>query len=175
MDTLNILQWNAQSIISNRHILTKFLYDNDIHIAIISETWLKENQAFHIARYNIIKNNCGNNHNGVAILIHNHIAYSEIPTYFDNSLQNICVRIKIHNREISIISFYSPTNCNPTFDKNKLSSIIRSVPGPLILAGDFNAHHTSWGCCSNTPRGNDILDVIDDNNLVLLNNNRSQL
>jgi len=169
MDTLNILQWNAQSIVSNKYVLAKFLYDNDIHIAIISETWLKQTQNFQISKYNIVKNNCGNNHNGVAILIRDYIDFSIIPTYFDASLQNVCVQIKVNNTQITIISLYSPLNCSPAFDKNKLELLIKSVPSPLILAGDFNSHHTSWGCNSNSPRGNDVLDVIDDNNLVLLN------
>lgn len=169
MDQLNILQWNAQSLNSNKDIFTNFLYNNDIHIAIISETWFKLNQNFKIKHYNIEHINCGNNHNGVAIIIHKNIAYSVIKTYSDSSLQNICVRIKINNLEISIISLYSPINCNPSFDKSKLDRLIKSVPGPILLAGDFNAHHTSWGCVSNSVRGKDVLDIIDDNNLVLLN------
>lgn len=40
----------------------------------------------------------------------------------------------------------------------------------MIFAGDFNAHHTSWGCDSTNSRGRDILEIADDNDLVLLNN-----
>lgn len=68
-NTLNIIQWNAQSIVSNRLVLTNFLYNNNIHIAIISETWLKPiNQNFKIRGYNIERNDIGNKHNGVAII-----------------------------------------------------------------------------------------------------------
>lgn len=41
MHQIKLLQWNAQSLICNRHILTKFMYHNSINIAVISETWLK--------------------------------------------------------------------------------------------------------------------------------------
>lgn len=170
MDTLHIVQWNAQSLISNRLVLTKFLYDNNIHIAIISETWLKPHQFFSIKGYNIIRNDCGNNHNGVAILIHNIITHSQITTHFDSSLQNVCVKIKINNNELSVVSFYSPSNTNPPFNKNNLDVLLKSIPKPMIFGGDFNAHHMSWGCVDTLPRGKDVLDVIDENDLVLLNN-----
>lgn len=173
MDLLNIVQWNAQSLVSNRLNLTHFLNENNIHIALISETWLKPNIRLNIRGYQVERNDCGNKHNGVAILIHNSITYSKINTYYDNSLQNICVRIKINGKEISIVSFYSPSNCSPAFDKFKFDSLIKSIPEPMIFAGDFNAHHTSWGCVDTQPRGRDVLDVIDDNDVVLLNDGQA--
>jgi len=173
MDFLKIIQWNAHSLNSNKHLFTNFLYTHKVHIAIISETWFKVNQTFKIKNYNIERNDCGNNHNGVAIFIHNSITYSKINTYFDNSLQNICVRITINKKDMSIVSFYSPSNSDPAFNKSKFDALVKSIPGPIIFAGDFNAHHTSWGCGSDSPRGRDVLDVIDDNNLVLLNDGQA--
>lgn len=38
----------------------------------------------------------------------------------------------------------------------------------MIVAGDFNAHHTMWGCGSIDSHARDI-DVMEENNLVLLN------
>lgn len=173
MDILNIVQWNAQSIISNRLIFTRFLYENNIHIAIISETWLKQHQKFSIKGYNIIRNDCGNKHNGVAILIHNSIVYSNIKTYFDNALQNICVQITINNKQLSVVSFYSPSNSDPPFNKSKFDALIKSIPQPMLFGGDLNAHHMSWGCVDTLPRGRDVLDIIDGNDLVLLNNGQT--
>lgn len=169
MDILNIVQWNAQSIISNRHSLTQFLYNNNIHIGIISETWLKPHHKFNVRGYSFERNDCGNKHNGVGILIRNDIHYNKINTVFDDSMQNICVRIDVNGKKLSVVSFYSPTNCCPAFDGRKLDSLIKSIPSPMIFAGDFNAHHTSWGCGSTSPRGRDVLDVIDSGDLCLLN------
>jgi len=173
MDTLNIVQWNAQSLISNKHILIQFLYEHNIHIAIICETWLRPGQSFNIKGYKIERNDTGSSHNGVAVLIRNSINHLRINTYFDNSLQNICVQVKINNRNISIVSFYCPTNSTPVFDKHKFDSLIKSIPSPMIFAGDFNAHHTSWGCNSDSSRGKILLETIDNNNLVLLNDGQA--
>lgn len=99
MDILNIIQWNAQSISSNRHIFTNFLYEHNIHIAIICETWLKPSQQFKVRGYNVERNDCGNNHNGVAILIHKSIIYNKLNTFFDHSLQNNCIRVTINKKK----------------------------------------------------------------------------
>lgn len=173
LSNLNIMQWNAQSLNSNKHIFTNFLYTYNIHIAIISETWFRPGQYFEIKNYNIERNDCGNKHNGVAIIIHKSIIYTKINTYFDNSLQNICVQISINNKMISIVSFYSPLNSDPVFNKDNFDSLVKSIPGPFLFAGDFNAHHTSWGCGSDSSRGRNILEVIDENNLILLNNGQA--
>lgn len=167
---LNIAQWNAQSLLCNQHIFTHFLYEKSIHIAIVSETWLKPSQSLNIKNYNIERNDCGNTHNGVAIVIHKNIPYEKITTQFDNSLQNIVVSIKINNKLISIVSIYCPTHSIPSFTKTKFDDLITSIPKPVFISGDFNAHHTIWGCNSVDSRGRDILDSIDDNELVLLNN-----
>ncbi|GFU16762.1 RNA-directed DNA polymerase from mobile element jockey [Trichonephila clavipes] len=36
-----------------------------------------------------------------------------------------------------------------------------SLGGASIICGDFNAHHTSWGCRRNDNRGNIIRNLID--------------
>lgn len=167
MDYINIVQWNAQSLLCNRHIFTQFLYENDIHIAIISETWLKPEQKLNIRGYKIERKDIGSNHNGVALIIRNSIPYTKIDTFCDNAHQNICITIKLYNQEISFISFYSPPTAN--FNKNKLDLLIKNTPKPFILGGDFNANYTAWGSNNINCRGRNLLDIIDDNNLVLLN------
>lgn len=88
----------------------------------------------------------------------------------NNYLQSIAILIYINNETLSIVSFYSPTSASPTnFNCTRLDTLIKSIPEPLILAGDFNAHHTIWGCVSTDTRETIIIDVITDNNLCLLN------
>lgn len=139
----------------NRNILNQFLVEHNIHITIIQCDLVKTTQTFSY------ENDSCNNNNCVAILVRNDISYSKFITYFDDSLQNIRVRIKIDNKTIS--------NCTPNFDKNIFDTLLKSIPAPMILGGDLNARHLVWGCNTTKPRGRDILDVIDDNGLVFLN------
>lgn len=119
-----------------------------------------------------IRNDCGNDHNGVAIFVRNGIYFQKLETFSDNSLQNVAIKIKYKQKDISIVSFYSPGNSVPNFDKSKFNRLLHSIPKPLIIAGDFNAHHTIWGCNRTNSRGRDIMDVMDDNDLMLLNNDQ---
>ena len=43
----------------------------------------------------------------------------------------------------------------------------------LIICGDFNAHHHTWGSKKDTPRGNNISDLINEKNIFLLNTGSS--
>lgn len=170
MDQLIIAQWNSQSIRSNQHNFSLFLNDNHIHVALLCETWLRPHMRFQINGYNIVRLDSGNSHNGVAILIHKSLDYRKIDTFYDDSLQNIAVRLRYsNNKELTLITFYSPGNCVPSFSRTKLDNLINSVPGPLLIAGDFNAHHPMWGSSRVDSRGRDVLECINDNNLVLLN------
>ncbi|XP_062527025.1 RNA-directed DNA polymerase from mobile element jockey isoform X1 [Bombyx mori] len=174
MDHLNIIQWNAQSLSSNKHAFTYFLYNNDIHIALISETWLKPEKKFHIKGYKIERLDIGSNHNGVAILIKNNLNYIRLNTLHDDSLQNIAIRLQFNNEEISIVSFYSPTSAaSQNFTYTHINNLIDSLPKPLLLAGDFNAHHTMWGCTSNNGRGTTLHSIIEDSDLCILNDGQA--
>lgn len=42
------MQWNARSVVSNKGSLVKYLYDHDIDVALISETWLKPSRHIFI-------------------------------------------------------------------------------------------------------------------------------
>lgn len=168
MDQLNIVQWNAQSINSNRQDFNYFLHMHNIHVALLCETWLKPHMRFKMKGYNIVRLDSGNAHNGVAILIHNSLQFSKINTFCDDSIQNVAIRLKYgNNSEISIVSFYSPGNTSLT--KPKFDNLINSIPAPLLIGGDFNAYHTAWGCNRVNTRGREVLEIINNNRLIILN------
>ena len=47
------------------------------------------------------------------------------------------------------------------------------MPNPFILIGDFNSHHTLWGCKDTNDKGRIIADFITRQDLVLLNEKSS--
>lgn len=86
--------------------VTKFLYENVIHIGLISETWLRPHIKFNIRGYSVVRNDCGNSHYEIAILIHNiYNTRKSISTFLDNSLQNVAVRLCPHS-DISPRDFF---------------------------------------------------------------------
>lgn len=44
-ESLNILQWNARSAVANKMTLEKTLFEKNIHIALISETGLNQENS----------------------------------------------------------------------------------------------------------------------------------
>ena len=47
------------------------------------------------------------------------------------------------------------------------------MPKPFILMGNFNSHHTLWGCIDTNDKGRIIEDFITEHDLVLLNDKSS--
>lgn len=63
---------------------------------------------------------------------------------------------------------------NSTFAKYedflcRLEASARSSPGNVILAGDFNAKHTTWGSPNNDARGEALADLVQSADLVICN------
>jgi hypothetical protein len=54
-------------------------------------------------------------------------------------------------------------------DKNKILNIINQLPKPYLLAGDFNAHHPTWGSTPTNEKGKIIEDIILHEDIVILN------
>ncbi|KAL4104668.1 hypothetical protein QTP88_019950 [Uroleucon formosanum] len=51
----------------------------------------------------------------------------------------------------------------------RLETSIRASAGEVIVCGDFNAHHTLWGCCTNDKKGDLLADMIQALGMVVCN------
>ncbi|CAD6227394.1 GSCOCG00011987001-RA-CDS [Cotesia congregata] len=51
----------------------------------------------------------------------------------------------------------------------KGSDSINANNNPIILGGDFNSHHTAWGCNNDCLSGSNVVDFSFQNNLIILN------
>ena len=62
---------------------------------------------------------------------------------------------------------YIPPNFHLKTDY--LDTLLKQLPSPYILVGDFNGHNVLWECKDNNPKGNTIKDFITKNDLCLMN------
>ena len=62
---------------------------------------------------------------------------------------------------------YIPPNFH--LETEHLDTLLKQLPSPYILVGDFNGHNILWGCKDNSPKGNIIEDFITKNDLCLMN------
>ena len=78
----------------------------------------------------------------------------------------IAVKVTLH-RTINICSLYIPPH--DTINENELNNILKQLPTPFILLGNFNSHNTMWGCRSTNQKGKTLENIINNNNLYLFN------
>ena len=66
----------------------------------------------------------------------------------------MAVNINCH-MQMMICSVYLPPN--RLVDFGELRQLVKQFPKPFMLLGDFNGHHTMWGCREINPHGKIIL------------------
>lgn len=173
---LNILQWNARSAVANKPSLEKILFDKNIHIAIISETWFKPDKFINFPGYNILREDREDGRAGVAIFIKSNIFYSVNNTYFRIPCLQSCVAVimyEYNDKPLNIISFYNPPSNNVT--SHQWQQFFASFSGSSILGGGANCHHQVLGCSITDTKGRSLQDAVDDSNLFMLNTGEKEV
>jgi len=153
---------------ANREELSLLLSQYYATVVCIQETLLHSNKTASFKNYSYygipaVENN-SSLHGGVAILIKNSTPHQQL--HINTGLQAIAVRATCH-KTITICSIYlSPSiACNIT----ELEDLIRQLPPPFLLLGDFNAHSQQWGSTKRSTRGKMVEDFLLKSNLCLLN------
>ena len=101
----------------------------------------------------------------MSIIINGNVPQSEVPLV--TQLQAVAARVTLHI-PITLCSIYLPPSL--TLDPRELDDLVAQLPQPFMLLGDFNGHHSFWGCPNDNNRGKQIAGFINNNNLCLLNN-----
>ena len=170
---LTIVQWNTQSAKDKIGLLQAEIAEHDIDIVLLQDTRLKRRQdgipklrvdgyhTYHIPMSEDPAVQC----HGLITLVSNRVPSKLItlPLNLGISTEVLSVKIWHENKPIDIHNIYrvAPANID-------LLPILTSGH-TSIIAGDFNAHHTSW-CRSNNASGQDLKSQLDNtNDFVLLN------
>ena len=169
--SIKIVQWNARSIVSNKHSFSNFLLSEKVDIALISETWLMPNLKLNFPGYNIIRKDRPTGKGGVAIIIASAFIFHELKINKNPNEPELCgAKVLINNKWYFFLSIYRP----PTISISSTEWInIFSSHSNLIIGGDFNAHHGLWGSDFSNKEGAKLANAIDSTNLIVLNNGLS--
>lgn len=169
-NSLQIIQWNARSIIKNKAYLQKYINENAVDIALISETWLKPKHTnFKLEGYDVVRTDrIGKQAGGVCILISKNIPYTVLQTpQFDNTALDVCA-VELTNIKIKLVSVYNPPEANISCEAWQ-NFFVFYGQSDVIFGGDFNGHHGLWGSPANNSKGTKLADAIEETNLVVLN------
>jgi exonuclease III len=149
---LRFLSWNARSIrntITNNKFfeLRNHLESNFYHLILIQETWLDSKSKVELPNYSCIRkdHNSINKHphGGVLIFVHKSVVFREIVFCKNEVIDSVFVEISTGTSIFVVGCVYVSPSIDTDSRKKEITKLL-SCPGPFILAGDFNAKHTSW-------------------------------
>ena len=101
-------------------------------------------------------------------MLHTSLQYSRVP--LNTTLEAVAVKIS-SSKQYTICSLYLSPNTN--INKEEVRDLIRQLPHPFLLMGDFNAKHSAWDFENATDaRGRMIQSLIMEESLGLLNQGR---
>ncbi|GBN76311.1 putative RNA-directed DNA polymerase from transposon X-element, partial [Araneus ventricosus] len=85
----------------------------------------------------------------------------------NSQLQVVSVQIQLKSL-ITVCFIYLPPN--EIIRQTDLDDLIKQLPVPFIILGDFNGHNTLWGSVDTNARGRQVEKLLDGHSLCLLNN-----
>ena len=161
---INILQWNAEGVYQKKTSLEERLRQEDIEIACLQETHLKENQRFNVRGYQTFRQDrVGRSKGGIALLVKNTLSAKEFSVSTNDQTEIQGVNIVINNQQMEVVNLYSPPDRDLSLDQ------IQVQDSMFIAIGDFNSHSEAWGYKEADRRGEEVEDWQIENKLVLLN------
>ncbi|XP_061506791.1 uncharacterized protein LOC133392113 isoform X1 [Anopheles gambiae] len=106
-------------------------------------------------------------HHSVAVGILKHIPSNRIS--ISTNLPAVAVQIS-SPEQCSILCLYLSHSINPFTIISDRTSTFQQINNNLIVLGDFNAQHITWGCSTSYNRGNSIANVFETIGLEVISN-----
>lgn len=155
-NSLHILHWNARSIRNKKHQLFEFLLSENIDVACLSETHLRNSDSCNLCdycHYRLDRND--SNGGGVSILIRCNVPHSLLPCPPTKVIESVAVEILNCGRKLTLVSAYFPGSSGPLslsdFDSDL--DILLNLSSDVMICGDLNSKHSFWNCSRNNQSG----------------------
>ena len=160
-----ILQWNINGVRSKHLGLLTIMQDINPAVIALQETKLNDGVPLSIKHFDKIYRKDRNCHGGgICIAIHNSIPSHEIA--LNTNLEMVACRVMFKNTNLTICNVYFNKDANISSEE---LDILNSLPPPVLLVGDINGKHPSWGAPTSNSRGNIINDWALENDKFILN------
>jgi hypothetical protein len=148
--SINVMTWNANSIVPKKLEFFDFLLENEVDIVLLNETFLKPNIPFSHPNFKSYRlDRTDGAKGGVAIMVKNDIQHLLLPSFNTKVLECIGISVFSSSGPIDFISAYLPGARHSLDDiSNYRNDILRltSSPNSFFICGDLNSRHSSWGC-----------------------------
>ena len=162
-----IIQWNCRGIKPRYEELLLLLSLLGPSVFCLQETFLKTDDNFTFKGFNVYNHihcDCARASGGSSILVKSSLPQREIKLKINLQAKAVSVTL---DKEITFCSVYIP----PSFElrSEHLNSLLKQLPSPFMILGDFNGHNLLWGSNDNDPRGELIEEFITQNDICLMN------
>lgn len=172
--TISIMIWNAQSIRNKLLETSDFLNKDQIHLCLLSETWLRPHDSLSMHNYTIYRKdragvdiNTRNRGGGVAIAIRNDIVHSQLPDLGTKVIESIGLEVN----GMHFYAVYFPgsklTPAKLVHFKEDISKLT-SIRKKYLIGGDLNSKHRFWNCVKANKAGNILYSEMISRNFILL-------
>lgn len=156
---ITLLNFNANGIKTQKSLIMSFLARYKVDLVCITETHLVQAENFKINGYEVIRQDrsARTASGGVAIFIKNKYLHSTITIDNVSSMEVVGVQIQLaNNKKLRIITAYKQPN-KTLLEKDMINLFDSSIPTMVI--GDLNSKSTTWGCRTNNPNGNKLVQI----------------
>jgi len=165
INILKILLWNANGLKQNETELLHLLLENQIGIALITETHCKPASKLYFPGFKIYRADHpdGTAHAGSAVIISSKIKHHLISCKQLPSFQSVTIQLTLNHIPIKVSSAYFPPS--PPITSQQLELFLQSLGQYFLVGGDFNSKHFQWGCISENQRGKMLHSIINKNSI----------
>ena len=163
---LTFLLWNARSLPRKTAELQMYLQDTLPSVVGLCETWLPPHLSLRFPGYTIYrKDRHQGRGGGVLLALRDELSHSmlPLPQWPAGHLEAVAARVSLRQGWLTVAVFYNPGGA-ASFQE--LDHYFSSLPPPVLLMGDFNAHHQCWAPDlsphQHNPSGNAIFKIVMD-------------
>lgn len=171
MTTINVVSWNVRGLKGKWGNILNLL--DSLDILFLSETLLDSHDYHFPSRnFNLIKEDRRDglkiHGGGLSLYIRDNIHYDRF--FINNSpkhLEYIAIKIKSKLGYLHFVFVYNPpdNDINKTILANWLNTC--SEFQNILISGDFNAQHRSWGSDMENKFGKCLYDVLEENPFLI--------
>ncbi|GFV38080.1 RNA-directed DNA polymerase from mobile element jockey [Trichonephila clavipes] len=161
-----LASWNANGIKSRIVKVRDFIDKHHPDVFLIQESHLGPGDNIHIPNYTVYRNDRPHTTNtksrgGTVILLKSSLPHYHTPTPPMGMVEATSITLTPPGGDpLVITSLYISPSVSYRHIHTDVEALF-SLGNASIICGDFNAHHTSWGCQRNDNRGNIIKNLID--------------
>ena len=162
-----IIQWNCRGLKTKFEEICVLQQEENPSVFCLQETFLKTVDNISLKSFNSyhhIHTDCQKPSGGSSIFVKSSCPQRKIN--LNTELQAIAISVTL-DREITICSVYIPPSFSLKIEH--LDSLLKQLPSPYLLLGDFNGHNILWGNKENNSRGELIENFITNNDICLMN------